>query len=129
MLENFNTVLLGAPSEQRLRDCFDRWMVVEYAEPMYNYLIYGIKPGSFFTAVLANDFCEAIQKSHNSNTISALKGLTRWITHCAPLRCYGSYSQVEEWCMLSGVQRRPHLESAGLIYTPQEETWQVLQNA
>jgi hypothetical protein len=51
-----------------------RWTVArEYFDPLYNYLVYGYEPGSFWTAVLANDFMTAVQHSHPSNTIPALK--------------------------------------------------------
>ena len=28
----------------------------DYFDPIYNYMVYGYEPGSFFSAVLANDF-------------------------------------------------------------------------
>lgn len=37
------------------------------------YLLYGIEAGSFFTAVLANDFFGAMTHSHPSNSVNELK--------------------------------------------------------
>ena len=44
----------------------------DYADPIYNYLVHGFNPGSFFTALLANDFMGAVSRSHPGNTIPAL---------------------------------------------------------
>ncbi len=51
----------------------------EYADPLFNYLVYGFNPGSFWTAALANDFMGAIAKSHPANTVNALKHVINWI--------------------------------------------------
>lgn len=99
----------------------------DFAEPMYNYLVYGFSPGSFFTAVLANDFMSAVARSHPGNTMPALKNLTGWIRDHMPRQAWGTYEAVEEWTKLSWEERRPILEAKNLIYSEKDETWLTIK--
>lgn len=100
----------------------------DYAEPIYNYLVYGFAPGSFFTSVLANEFMDAISRSHPANTIGALKNLVCWILNELPEGvAYGSYAIVDEWLTMTEQQRRAVLEHRRLIYTEQEEIMLILK--
>lgn len=93
----------------------------EYFEPLYRYLVNGFEPGSFWTAVLANDFMTAIQHSHPLNEVEALKRAANWIQNSWPRRSWGSWSMVGEWLDLSDDERRTFLEEKALIYTEREE--------
>ena len=109
-------------SKQRLTLTASRWSVPkEYFDPLYNYLVHGFEPGSFWSAVLANDFWRAIQSSHPSNDIPALKHVVGWIRDSFPSESYGSYQQLQSWIRLSSLERRFILEQQELIYTEQEE--------
>jgi hypothetical protein len=120
---------LNIVSRNRMYNTFLSWNVPEdFAMPMYNYLVYGLAPGSFFSAVLENDFRKAIRHSHIGNNIIALKALTGWIHECMPNQAYGSSYLIAEWLKLDGVQRRKILEAYDLIYTVQEETFKLLKN-
>jgi hypothetical protein len=120
---------LTAYSQNRLKATFSKWQVdKDYADPMYNYLVHGFEPGSFFTAVLANDFKDAICRSHPANTITALKALVGWMNDCMPADAYGSYTAVKEWCKLDEEDRRHYLIQHQLVYTPKEETWKILKD-
>lgn len=119
---------LSAHSRNRLLGKFAQWSVPkEFADPMYNYLVYGFEPGSCFRAVLANDFATAIQRSHPGNTIEALKHLTSWIQDTVHYSAHGSYGAVEYWCQLTAESRRSILESQYLIFTIEDEMMLVLQ--
>ena len=103
------------------------WKVdTDYSEPMFNYLVHGWEPGSFFNAVLANNFFDAVARSHPSNTMTALKSLVGWIRDCMPREAWGSYESVKHWTSLTEEQRRAILEAHNLILTPKEETWASL---
>jgi hypothetical protein len=116
-------------SRNRLKSTFAKWEVdQDYADPMVNYLIYGFEPGSFFTAVLANDFMGAIAHSHPANAIPALKRLVGWINDCMPADAYGSYTAVKEWIKLDDDYRRYTLEQHRLIYSSKEEVWKILKD-
>lgn len=99
----------------------------DFAEAMINYLLYGFSPGSFFTAVLANDFMAAMRCSHPANSIQALKNLCGWIAERMPLTCRGSYDNVQGWLDLSDDRRRDILVNERLAYTEKQETWMSLQ--
>ena len=115
-------------SRNRVMQTFSRWDVPkEFADPMYNYLVYGFGPGSCFTSVLANDFYNAIGSSHPNNTVNAFKSLAGWINEYCPTEAYGSYETVKHWLKLSADERRAVLEYNDLIYTPKEETWMALK--
>jgi hypothetical protein len=105
-----------------------RWTVArEYFDPLYNYLVYGFEPGSFWTAVLANDFMTAVQHSHPSNTIPALKNTVGWIRDSWPEAAYGDYSTIQTWVAFSGHDRRLYLEHHRILLTEQEEIMAALR--
>jgi hypothetical protein len=109
-------------SRNRMMLSATRWTVArEYFDPLYNYLVHGFEPGSFWSAVLANDFMRAIQHSHPSNDIPALKHTVGWIRDSFPEESYGNHHVVSEWIKLSSLERRMILERSRLIYTEQEE--------
>jgi hypothetical protein len=116
-------------SRNRLYETFSKWDVPrDFADPMANYLIYGYDPGGFFTALLANDFFAAIQRSHVGNNIESLKCLVGWINDCMPPEAYSSYDRVSEWRHLHEHSRRAILEKYELVYTEQEEIMLTLRS-
>lgn len=120
---------LSEHSKNKLKQTMTPWKVdTEYGEPMFNYLVYGFSPGSFFTSVLANDFMTAVARSHPANTIPALKKLTGWIRDSMPKEAWGSYEAVDHWLGLTVEERRAVLEAHKLILTPKEETWASLNS-
>jgi hypothetical protein len=109
-------------SRSRLTILASRWTVPkEYFDPLYNYLVHGFEPGSFWTAVLANDWHRAISSSHPGNTVDHLKMATGWIHDSFPVESYGGYSNIKQWLELDPIDRRMILEDNRLIYTEQEE--------
>ena len=115
-------------SRDRMMLTATRWSVPrDYFDPLYNYLVHGYEPGSFWTAVLANDFMRAIQHSHPSNSIDALKHTVGWIQDSFPLESYGNIFIVEDWVNRSGHDRRTILESTDMIYTEHQEVMLALQ--
>lgn len=120
---------LSKHSKDRLLATLNEWRVdKDFADPMYNYLVYGFSPGSCFTAVLANDFFRAITASHPANTVEAFKCVAKWIWSVMPAECFGSYEKVKSWSQLDPEARRKVLEEHKLIYTPEEETWLVISD-
>ena len=120
---------LSDHSRNRLLHSFSLWDVPqEYSQHVYDYLVNGWDPGSFYTAVLANDFMGAVIRSHPNNQIDALKGLAGWIHTTMPTAAWGSYDRVRTWLRMSDEDRRVVLEQAELIYTTKDEMWLVLKN-
>jgi hypothetical protein len=115
-------------SRDRMMVTASRWTVPrDYFEPLYNYLVYGFEPGSFWSAVLANDFMRAVQHSHPANTIDALKNTVGWVRDSFPEQSYGDSDKVVLWQGLEPIQRRRILESTDMIYTEQQEVMLALQ--
>jgi hypothetical protein len=115
-------------SKNKLMQTFADWEVPrEYAESMYNYLVWGFRPGSCFDSILANDFAGAILRSHPGNTIEAFKALVAWIDRTVPEEAWGSYNAVYAWCRITPGQRRIILEKHNLIYTSKDEIVMILK--
>ena len=116
-------------SRYRLMDSLSQWRVPkDFAEPMYNYLVYGLEPGGFFKGWYAND-ATSIIRSHPGNTVEALKDLTKWMMNCAPDAAWGSHDKVNAWLKMDSKTRRRYLEEFELIYPEQEEIMLSLRNA
>ena len=111
-------------------ETFAQWHVPkDFSDPMYNYLVNGFDPGSFFRSVLANDFVGAIRRSHPGNTLEAKKALAGWIVDKVPSEARGSYELVDAWCDMTSDMRRPILEKHGLIYSEEDEAIMILSGA
>lgn len=120
---------LSEHSRNRLLHTFSLWDVEqEYSQPVYDYLVQGWPPGSFYTAVFANDFVSAMVSSHPGNRIDPLKNLAGWMLNHMPVQARGSYDRVRTWLRMSPEDRRVVLEQADLIYDTKTEMWLVLKN-
>jgi hypothetical protein len=114
-------------SVKQFYDLAEYWRVDrEYSEPMFNYLVHGFSPGSFFTYVLCNDCINAILSSHPANEIQNLKYLMKWMVNCMPREAFGDSDRVQKWLAMDSKDRRRILEEKGLILSPKEETWLAL---
>ena len=117
-------------SVNRFRNNAVQWEVPkEYFEPIFNYLVHGYSPGSFFTALLANDMFSAMARSHPANSVIGLKNLTNWI-NSLELRniAWGNYEVVKNWLKTDEAARRVVLEKVGLVYSEQDEILKVLKD-
>ena len=109
---------------------FQCWSVDEkYREPIYNYLVHGFNPGSFFHNVFANDFIGAMARCYggNGNSVDSLRNLVGWIGDYMPREAYGSHEKVYLWVEMPEAQRRMYLEKANLIYDHSQEMWETLK--
>jgi hypothetical protein len=106
----------------------NHWRVPgDFAVPMFNYLVYGFEPGGFFMGWYAND-ATSILHSHSSNTVEALKDLTKWMLNCMPPEAKGSYEKVRAWTKMGNDERRKILVEWDLIYSEEQETWMILKD-
>jgi hypothetical protein len=116
-------------SRNRMMTAATHWTVPrEYFDPLYNYLVHGFAPGSFWSAVLANDFMAAVQHSHPSNSLPHLKNVVGWMQDQWPEASYGNHDRVIMWQDLEPIQRRQQLESSHLIYSEEQEVMMALKN-
>ena len=65
------------------------------------YIIYGIIPGRFLAAVLANDLTQAVAAGSKED-FSLLKEYIAFLRRFAPKECWGSPSKVNKWCKAGG---------------------------
>jgi hypothetical protein len=101
----------------------------EYLDPIYNYLVHGFEPGSFYSALLANDFFKAMLHSHPSNSALSLKNLTNWIRSTMGFGIFwGSEDVVKKWLSMTDIERRGQLERLNLIYSEKEEILMILKD-
>ncbi|MGD8305123.1 MAG: hypothetical protein PVF17_00585 [Ignavibacteria bacterium] len=66
------------------------------AYSLRNYLNFGTKPGSFLTALLANDLKNAVTKADDEN-ILLIREYVRWLIFNAPDESWGTYDKVNAW--------------------------------
>lgn len=115
-------------SRNRLLESLNHWRVPkDFADTMYDYLIYGFEPGGFFRGWYAND-ATSIIRSHPANTVEALKSLTKWMINCLPGEAWGSHAAVDAWLKMDPAQRRRLLEQQDLIYSEEDEILLALKN-
>ncbi len=118
---------LSKYSEHRLRKSLTYWHVPkDFADPMYNYLVFGIEPGGFFKGWYAFDAMSIIH-SHPGNPVQALKDLSKWMINCMPVEARGSYEKVSNWIKMSDDKRRKILEECDLVFPEERETWLILK--
>jgi hypothetical protein len=119
---------LSNHSKERLLESFRHYGVSgENLHPLYNYLVYGLEPGSFWRAIFENDFIQAMLCSHVANRIEHLKCAAKWIEFEMPTEAWGSHDIVNCWLAKTDEERRTILENKQLIYTPEYETWLALK--
>jgi len=100
----------------------------EYFDPIYNYMVHGFEPGSFFSALLANDMFRAMACSHPANNIPALKNLTGWIRSTMGHGIFwGSEEVVQSWLKLTEEERREKLELLRLVIPEKDEIVMILR--
>ena len=120
---------LSAHSKNKFIETFSQYEIPkEYADPIFNYLVYGYHPGGFWNSVFANDFIGAMARSHPANSVAALKKVVSWMmNHLHHGTTHGSYEVVDAWLKKTPEERRAILEHAGLIYTEQSEIILILK--
>ena len=80
----------------RLLDFTGYRMTEQSKESLYNYLVHGLEPGGFMTAVLSNDLYGACARADSAN-IDLLQKYALWIVNHAPYGSYGSAEMVRGW--------------------------------
>ena len=66
------------------------------------YMLHGLKPGQFLTALLYNDLLETFARADNTNH-DAVHDWLKWLYNCCPGNSYGSAERVAEWIAHEGL--------------------------
>jgi hypothetical protein len=88
--KGINATLAAFAVPSHLRGGIERWVML------------GVEPGSFLTAVLSNDLMRAVRAA-DRNSWEALPALIGWLTAEAPPECWGSPSRMEYWATSAGL--------------------------
>ena len=100
----------------------------EYFDPIYNYMVHGFEPGSFYTALLSNDLFRAMASSHPANSVNELKKLTAWIRSTMGHGIFwGSEEVVQSWLKMTTEERREKLELLRLVIPEKDEIVMILR--
>jgi hypothetical protein len=82
----------------------DFYLPVHLQKTMSDYIIYGLNPGGFCTAMLANDLHRAVFSADVLNR-KLIYEIARWIDIECPRDSFGSYERVENWiCDIDGIR-------------------------
>lgn len=111
----------------RYGDSSDEWnnpypFSEDFKESMVNYLIHGLHPGGFATAMLANDLERALYNSDTHNR-TVYWGIAIWVREELPSHAWGSYQAVEDWCADQDGRRTAYLTELEKKYV-----WRLLEN-
>jgi hypothetical protein len=72
-------------------------MIPEHTlQALDDYIISGLEPGGFLTAVLSNDLKGAVTHADRWNQ-NNLADTVKFIANCAPASCWGSREQMTKW--------------------------------
>lgn len=121
---------VGLLSKAKFYSSFESWVVPEdFAEPIYNYFVYGLPMGSCLDNLFANDAFGTITHSHPANTINSFKTVVSWLYHLRSLYgiAYGSHEAVHNWLSLDESVRRDYLVRSDLILDAHDETIRILK--
>lgn len=105
-----------------LRD--GRFMMMQFSEDfkgsMERYLLNGLQPGGFATAMLAHDMERALYNADTHNR-TVFWAIAMWIRERVPSAAQGSYETVEAWC-----RDQDGIRSAFKEKYEKEQTWLTL---
>ena len=65
-------------------------------EALRRYIVQGIRPGQFLSAVLSNNLERAVGHADAEN-LPLLKLYVQWLYNVAPSTCWGSMAAMEAW--------------------------------
>ena len=109
----------------------ESWGIPElHVNEMYNYLVLGLEPGSFFRGLLCNDAFDMISHSHISNRIETLKPLVNVLmSRGLGGVAFGSKEAYNSWLTMSSGDREKYLEQVGLFLSEKNQTIFILRGS
>lgn len=76
---------------------FREWAIPSHMmAAIRRYIEYGIKPGDFLTAIICNDFQDAVGRADDEN-IRNLPAYAAYLYSEAPTECHGSPEKMRAW--------------------------------
>ncbi len=97
---------LEHPHAKEMQRIVDKLSVPEHMHAgIFDWLVYGVQPGGFLSAVLANDLVEAFARADDINQRSMLKW-AQYLYNEAPVGSWGSVETCERWAERFGCKFR-----------------------
>jgi hypothetical protein len=94
------TYLLSLDVEQEYYSRLEKTDVPRHLHGgLVRYVVHGLQPGHFLTAVLNNDLAESIKRA-DEDSAAGLVSLVRFLVNEFPYQAWGNTDRVENW--LSG---------------------------
>ena len=82
--------------------------IPEYMQnAMKRYVLDGIQPGDFLTAVITNNLREAVNRADATN-LPLLRTYVRWFYNVAPGNCHGSPQHMRDWIASRTAENAPN---------------------
>lgn len=92
--------------EQIYRSCLRKYDIPHSLHAgLTRYLVDGIKPGSFLTAVIENNLSDAALRADPIENLAALPHLARFLINETPTACHGSPAAVKRWIVARKQQK------------------------
>lgn len=113
LIENLQTQFDGWPNKgQIIRALEDNLKIIPEAmrDVVFNYVVYGLAPGHFLTAVLTNNLREAVQRGDQYNA-AHLQDYVKFFYWSVPMECWGSEEAVTKWLTQGAELRKAKGES------------------
>ena len=98
-------------------------------DDLHNYIILGFEPGRFHGCLYANDLNGAAISSDSFNEWPWIRTFMGFLARHAPPECWGNRDKMNKWLKLNNTVRYKICHQHGLILTPQEATWSILENS
>ena len=76
------------------------------------YIVQGIPPGHFLTAVLEHELFQAFARADEESR-EGLAGLVSYLYNIAPMGCHGNPATVRAWCHLGGLSHHREYRAKG----------------
>ena len=111
-------------------DYYNNSLHSDWVDTLWRYYAMGLNPGSFFSAVLANNMMDAMAHCHPGNRLDSIKALCGWIRECGMRGiAWGDYDTVRSWLSLPQSVRVQHLARHNLAYPSEVEVCLILEDA
>ena len=124
---NYN-IKQSKPFEQRMNR-YRMDMPAAWIEELHNYVVHGFVPGSFHRYLYNNNLYGATRASDSFNKWNWIVTFMEALAEVAPQDCWGSEEKVARWLALSTTVRHKYCHKHKLILTPQELTWDIIENS
>lgn len=94
---------------QLRRSLIDRDIPLRMHGGLIRWIMHGVQPGHFLTAILQNDLRESINRADHENR-DLLVAYIKFLYNDAPSNCWGSKEKMEAWAQHRGLDNTTNIE-------------------